>query len=156
VPYGPHLEPGSEASKEATKKRRNDASAGSVGKHVKVSSQKTTALKSLAAPKCTIVASSKAASSHARSAPKAGTPLKTGAPPKVVVPNNTATQAVPKAEVLRISTRVKRSASTEPSSTPKGKQVKVNVASSPASAPIHRAIVRPQPPTESDDGRVAA
>jgi hypothetical protein len=32
--------------------------------------------------------------------------------------------------------------------------VKVDVAPSPASDPIHKAIMRPRPPTESDDGRV--
>jgi hypothetical protein len=45
VPYGPHLEPGSEANKEAAKKRRNDVGAGPVGKHAKVSDRKAVAPK---------------------------------------------------------------------------------------------------------------
>jgi hypothetical protein len=43
VPYGPWLEPGSNASKEAAIKRRNDAGAGLAGKRVKVSGQKAAA-----------------------------------------------------------------------------------------------------------------
>jgi hypothetical protein len=117
---------------------------------VKVSCQKAAALKG------TGVALSKASSSYARSTLKVGALSKSGAPPKAVMPKSTETQTVLKAEVLKISTRAKRPASVEPSSTPKGKQAKVNVASSPGSTPIHRAIVRPQPLTEFDDGRVAA
>jgi hypothetical protein len=64
-------------------------------------------------------------------------------------------QAVPKAGVLRISNGVKRPSSVEPSQALKGKHAMVNVALSPASTPIHRAIARPQPLTEYDDGRVA-
>jgi hypothetical protein len=62
---------------------------------------------------------------------------------------------VPKAGVLRISNGVKRPSSVEPSQASKGKQAMVNVAPSPASTPICRAIVWPQPSTEYDDGRVA-
>jgi hypothetical protein len=65
VPYGPRLEPGSEASKEVVIKRRNDVGAGLAGKCVKVSGQKVTALKAPAAPKGMGVASSKAAPSKA-------------------------------------------------------------------------------------------
>jgi hypothetical protein len=146
VPYGLHLEPRSEASKEAAKKRRNDTGAELVGKCATGSDS----LKAHAAPKGTGVALLKAASSHARSTPKAG------APPKAIVLKSVATQALPKARVLKISTGVKRSASAEPSLTPMGKHAKVNVAPSPASAPILRAIVRLQPLTESDDGHVVA
>jgi hypothetical protein len=39
VVYGPRLEPGSEATKEAAKKRKNDARAGPTGKRAMVSSQ---------------------------------------------------------------------------------------------------------------------
>jgi hypothetical protein len=152
VPYGLHLEPRSEASKEAAKKRRNDTGAELVGKCATGSDS----LKAHAAPKGTGVALLKAASSHARSTPKAGAPPKSGVPPKAIVLKSVATQALPKAKVLKISTGVKRSASAEPSLTPMGKHAKVNVAPSPASAPIVRAIVRLQPLTESDDGHVVA
>jgi hypothetical protein len=152
VPYGLHLEPRSEASKEAAKKRRNDTGAELVGKCATGSDS----LKAHAAPKGTSVALLKAASSHARSTPKAGAPPKSGVPPKAIVLKSVATQALPKARVLQISTGVKRSASAEPSLTPMGKHAKVNVAPSPASAPILRAIVRLQPLTESDDGHVVA
>jgi hypothetical protein len=70
------------------------------------------------------------------------------------MPKSAATRAVPRAGVLKISTGVKRP-SAELLPAPKGKHVKVSVALYPASAPIHRAAMRPQPPTESDDGRVA-
>jgi hypothetical protein len=42
VPYGPRLEPGSNASKEAAIKRRNDAGAKLAGKRAKVFGQKAT------------------------------------------------------------------------------------------------------------------
>jgi hypothetical protein len=70
------------------------------------------------------------------------------------MPKSAATRAVPRARVLKISTGVKRP-SAELLLAPKGKHVKVSVALYPASALIHRAAMQPQPPTESDDGRVA-
>jgi hypothetical protein len=52
VAYGPHLEPGSEASKEAAKKRNNDAGVGPVGKRMKVPGKKKAAApKAHVAPK---------------------------------------------------------------------------------------------------------
>jgi hypothetical protein len=63
---------------------------------------------------------------------------------------------MPKAGVLKINTKAKRRASAEPLLMSKGKQAKVNVVSSPASAPIRRATVRSQPPTGFDHGRVVA
>jgi hypothetical protein len=175
VPYGPRLEPRSEVNKEATKKRRNDAGAGPAGKCAKVSGSKVAALKdpvvpkgsSAASPKAPTtpkgpsVASSKAASSHARSVPKADALPKTSASPKAAVPKSAVTQAVPtqvvpKAGVLKISNKGKMPVSVEPLLASKGKQGKVNVVPSSGSAPIHGAIVRLQPPTEFDDGRVVA
>jgi hypothetical protein len=170
VPYGPRLEPRSEVNKEATKKRRNDAGAGPAGKCVKVSGSKVAALKdpvvpkgssaaspkAPTAPKGPSVASSKAASSHARSVPKADALPKTSASPKAAVPKSAVTQAVPKAGVLKISNKGKMPVSVEPLLASKGKQGKVNVVPSSGSAPIHGAIVRLQPPTEFDDGRVVA
>jgi hypothetical protein len=76
VSYGPHLEPGSKASKEAMKKRKNDAGIRPVGKHAKVSGQKGTALKAPMATKRTGAASSKAAASHMKYVSKAGATLR--------------------------------------------------------------------------------
>jgi hypothetical protein len=76
MPYGPCLELGSEVSKEAAKKRKNDASAGPAGKHAKVSGQMAMALKASAAPRGSGAASLKMAlaktapAPHAKSAPK--------------------------------------------------------------------------------------
>jgi hypothetical protein len=75
VPYGPCLELGSEVSKEAAKKRKNDASAGPAGKHAK-SGQMAMALKASAAPRGSGAASLKMAlaktapAPHVKSAPK--------------------------------------------------------------------------------------
>jgi hypothetical protein len=44
VPYGPYLEPGSEASKEAAKKRKNDVNTGSAGKQAKIYGGKAAAV----------------------------------------------------------------------------------------------------------------
>jgi hypothetical protein len=100
VLYGPHSEPGSKASKEAERKRKDDVGTGSARKHAKVSSRKATALKASVMTKSTSVASSKAAPSKALSskdassratptkadaALKASAPLKVGAPVKVAV-----------------------------------------------------------------------
>jgi hypothetical protein len=154
VSYGLCLEPGSEASKEAAKKRRNDAGAGLVGKRAKVFGRKVVApmvpkglsaavLKAPAAQKGSSVASSKASSSHARSVPKAIAPLKTGAPPKAAMPKSVATQAMLMARVLKINTKGKWTASAEPSPMLNGKHANVNVEPFSGSTLICRAIVRP-------------
>jgi hypothetical protein len=51
MPYGSCLELDSEASKEAARKRKNDADAGPTGKRAKVSSRKATTPKALATTK---------------------------------------------------------------------------------------------------------
>jgi hypothetical protein len=51
MPYGSCLELDSEASKEAVRKRKNDADAGPTGKRAKVSSRKATTPKALATTK---------------------------------------------------------------------------------------------------------
>jgi hypothetical protein len=66
VSYGPHLEPGSGANKDAAKKRKNDVSAGPVGNRVKVYSKKAAALKPYVAPKGMGATSSKTASAHTK------------------------------------------------------------------------------------------
>jgi hypothetical protein len=152
VPYGPRLEPGSEASKNAARKRRNDAGAGPAGKCAKVSGRKAMATKAPKTPKGMGASSSKAAPSksapsHTKSVPTAGATVRAsvlpnvGAPAKAIVPKITVMPVVPKAGLLRISTGLK-GPSAEPSQVPKGKQAKVDVAPSPACAPIHRAILR--------------
>jgi hypothetical protein len=87
----------------------------------------------------------------AGAAPKANAPLKVGAPTKAAIQESAVTPSMPKAGVLKIGSRLKRP-SIEPAQAPKGKQMRVDVAPSPASALIHRTIVRLQPPIESDDG----
>jgi hypothetical protein len=174
----PRLEPGSDASKEAVRKRRNDASTRPAGKRVKVSGRKAIASKASAAPRGTGAASSKAApgapkstrATSSKAAPskvapskgalmKAGAALKAsasqkaGAPVKATVQKSTAIPSVTKAGVLKIGTGLERPRA-EPAQAPKRKQARVNVASSSAFALIHRTIVRSQSPTESDDGRV--
>jgi hypothetical protein len=108
VPYGPRLEPGSEASKEATGKRKNDSGIRPVGKHVKVSGRKAMALKVPTTPKGMGAASSKAplakaahtkAVSKGSVAPGASVPPKAGAPLRAAVSKITATVTTPKASV---------------------------------------------------------
>jgi hypothetical protein len=140
--------------KKLAKKRKNDADARLAGKCVKVSGRKAAVPKAPAAQKGTCAASSKAASLHIRSVMTAGGLPRVGASPKAAVPKSTAMQAMPKARVLKISTGVKRPSSAEPLQVSKGKHAKVNVAPSPTPTPIHRAVVRPQPLGESDDGYV--
>jgi hypothetical protein len=61
--YGPDPEPGTEASKEATRNRKTDGSLGLVGKWMKMAGKKKmTALKAIVAQKGTGAASSRAAS----------------------------------------------------------------------------------------------
>jgi hypothetical protein len=109
VPYGPHLELGSKASKEAERKRKNDAGVGPAAKRVKVSGLKAMALKTPVAPKRTGTASSKAGPSHAKSAPKASAtprasvPPRAGAPPKTTMQKSAGAPAASKAVVLKIS-----------------------------------------------------
>jgi hypothetical protein len=75
VAYGSRLEPGSEASKEATKKRKNDAGAGPAGKKAKLpAKRKMAALNAFAAPKSAGATSSKAAYAPMKIVPKASTP----------------------------------------------------------------------------------
>jgi hypothetical protein len=126
VPYGPSLELGSEASKEVSKKRKDDGGVVLAGKRAKVSSPKAMAPKaSMALRGSGIVSSelalSKAAHAHhtkfvlkastlprASVPPKAGAPLRVEAAAKDAVSKSMATVATSKAEVLRISTRTKR------------------------------------------------
>jgi hypothetical protein len=118
VPYGPHLEPGFEAIKEATRKRKDDASPGPMGKRVKVSRRKT-APKAPVTPKSTgvtllKVASSKAVPSQMKSVSKAGAmpraivPLQACVPTKATMLKSMTTPGAPIAEVLKISVGVKR------------------------------------------------
>jgi hypothetical protein len=118
------LEPGSEASKKAAKKREVGTDAGPARKRVKVSGWNVMAPKAPVAPRGSGSASSKMA--LAKSAPKASglprpsVPLKNsaspkaGAPPKFVGPmkatlsKSTVAVATSKAGVLRISTGTKR------------------------------------------------
>jgi hypothetical protein len=51
VPYGPRLEPGSEACEEVTKRKKSDTSFRPSRKHAKVSGQKTMPMKASMAPK---------------------------------------------------------------------------------------------------------
>jgi hypothetical protein len=110
---------------EAIRKRKNNAGAGPVGKRTKISGKKKIAiLKVAAAPKGMGVSST-----HMKATPKAAAQkAATKDIPHVA-------QVVPKAVVLRISTRRKRPESTEPSSVQARKQVKVTKAmpSTPAS-----------------------
>jgi hypothetical protein len=89
VPYGPRLEPGSEASKEAMRKRRCDAGAGSAGKHAKVFGRKAAASKDLVVAKNAGVGSSKTIPSKTtplKAAPSRDIPAKTAAVPKAGAP----------------------------------------------------------------------
>jgi hypothetical protein len=111
---------------EAIRKRKNNAGAGPVGKRTKISGKKKIAiLKVAAAPKGMGVAST-----HMKATPKAAAQK---AATMKDIPH--VAQVVPKAVVLRISTRRKRPESTEPSSVQARKQVKVTKAmpSTPAS-----------------------
>jgi hypothetical protein len=113
MPYGPQLEPGSEASKEAAIKWRTDASTKQVGKRVKVFGRKAVALKAPTGPKSMGVASSKAAPSHSKSmlktgvVPKASVLSKAGAPVKAAMPKSAMMLAMPKDGVFRIGTVLK-------------------------------------------------
>jgi hypothetical protein len=117
MPYGPHLEPSSEASKEAVKKRKNDAGTRPAGKRANMPIRKTVVSKALAAPKNMGAALLKIASAHTRAAPMTGAPPRAGAlpkasaPPKATVTKTAATPAAPKAGVLRVSIGVKRPSS---------------------------------------------
>jgi hypothetical protein len=135
VPYGPHLELGSEASKEAVRKRKDDAGTGPAGKHTKVYDWQAAALKASVMAKSIGAASSKAAPSKAVSskvassranpakadaAPKASAPPKAGAPVKAAVQKSAASLSVLKAGVLKVGVRLKWT-SAGPAQTPKGK-----------------------------------
>jgi hypothetical protein len=136
--YGPHPEPGSEASKEAAWKRKNDVGTGPVGQWTKVpDKKKVAALKASVTSKNASDASSMAASAPAKAMQKVGAPPKAATQKATAVKTiPDAAQVVPKAEVLRISIGVKRPVSAEPSSVQSKKQAKVTKApsSTPASA----------------------
>jgi hypothetical protein len=109
VAYCPRPEPGSEASKEAARKRKNDAVAGPVGKQTKVpDKKKVDAPKASMTSKTAGVASSKADFAPTRVALKPGVH---GCGESCFPCSSSCT----KAGVLRISTRVKRPESMEPS-----------------------------------------
>jgi hypothetical protein len=175
VPYGPCLEPGSEASKKAANKRKVDTGAGPTRKRVKVSSWKAMAPKARQAPRGSGTTLSKMAlakdapAPHAKSvlkasglprasvppkssvSPKASAPPNVGAPMKAIVSKSMVAVATSKARVHRISTRTKGpSADSLPAR--KGKQVRVDVPPTLASAPTRKAMTQLQPLTESDDG----
>jgi hypothetical protein len=150
-----HLEPGSEASKEAALKHKSDAAVGPAGKHVKAFDCKTVPSKMLAVAKGIGAASSKAASmkaatskkaAHAKSAPKANVASRAGALPKSGAPLGTAvsktsaTVTAPRVGVLKISARTKRPASAQ-SPAVKGKQARIDVRPPRASATILKALV---------------
>jgi hypothetical protein len=156
VLYGPRLEPGSETSKKAEKKRKNDTSAGPMRKWAMVSGKKAAAPKLPVEPNGVGAASSKTSSTHTKTALKAGAPPRAGVPLKATVPKTVVTQAAPKAGVLRISTGVKRPSSAEPSLVPGRKQAKESMAPSPTSVPVRKVAGLSQPTTESGDGRVVA
>jgi hypothetical protein len=160
VPYGPCLVPGSEASKEAVKQRKNDSGAGLAGKRMKVSGRKAMVLNAPAAPKVTGAALSKVAlakAANTKSVPKSSValgssvPLKAGASSKTIISKTEATVIAPKVGVLRISTRTKRPSAAS-SQAPKGKQARVDVMPPLATAATHKAMVRPHAMVESDDG----
>jgi hypothetical protein len=92
VPYGPRLEPRSEASKEATQKRKSDAGVVPVGKCAKVSGRKVILSKTAVAAKSAGVALSKTVSM--KEAPTKSTP-KTTVAPGADIPRPGQSQGVP-------------------------------------------------------------
>jgi hypothetical protein len=168
VPYGPCSEPRSEASKEAAKKRRDNADAGPARKHAKVSGWKATTPKALVVAKGTSATSSKMArskSTPSKAAPskpipvmiaaesKAGAPRKASVAMKAVVLKS-AMSPMPKAGVLKIGAGLKWGG-TALAQVPKGKQVRVGVAPPIASSPTRLTTVRPPASADSGEGRVA-
>jgi hypothetical protein len=135
VPYEPRLEPGSEACEQAAKKRKNDVVTGPSVKCAKTSEQKVMPAKASVASKGTGVASSKTVPTKA----PPGTQVSKGTsiPPKASASKAAmtvvATVTTSRAGMLRFSTSVKRPAVALPLGA-KGKQVKVSVRPSPASA----------------------
>jgi hypothetical protein len=86
VPYGPRSEPGSEACKEATRKRRDDASTEPAGKCAKVFDRKAAALKASVVLKSTDATSSKGALSKTVSSKVVSSraiPMKADVVPKI-------------------------------------------------------------------------
>jgi hypothetical protein len=123
VPYGPRLEPDSEACEEATKKRKSDAGDGPSGKCVKVSGRNVMPTMAYVAAKGVSAAPSKTVSAratHTMQASKVGVVPGTSVPPRAVAPSGlvvskTATTVAvmvttSRARVLKISTSAKRPA----------------------------------------------
>jgi hypothetical protein len=178
LPYAPRLEPGSKASKEAAKKKKDDVGAGLAGKHAKVSGRKVMAPKAFAAlrgsgtvlsevalkkaaptppaksaPKASAL-SRGSAPSKASALPKDGAPLRLEAAMKATVLKSALMVATSKAGVLWISTRMK-SPSVDSLQAPKGKQARVDMPPHLFFTPTPKAVTWLRPPTESDDGQVA-
>jgi hypothetical protein len=115
VPYGPHLELGSEVCEVAAKKRKSDAGVRPSEKHVKVSGRKAMHAKASMALKGASAAPSKmvlAKATHETQASKASTVPGSSVPPR--------------AGVLKISTGMKRLAAALSLMT-KGKHARVDV-----------------------------
>jgi hypothetical protein len=128
IPYEPRLEPGSEACEEAAKRRKNDAGTRPSVKHAKMSGWKTMHVKASVAPKGMGAESSKTV--LARAPPDTHASRGTSVPQKAsmskVATTVAATVTSLRADVLRISTGVKRPAAALPPRA-KGKQVKVSM-----------------------------
>jgi hypothetical protein len=166
VPYGPRLEPGSEACKEAAKKRKSDTGAGTSGKHMKVSGRKGMLAKASVAPKGMDAAPSKtvlAKATYTTQASKAGMVLGTSVPPRVATRSGvavlkiTVTVAVmvtmSRAGVLKISTSVKSPAAAL-SPAMKGKHAKVDARPPPALVTPCAILVRQPVAARADTNRV--
>jgi hypothetical protein len=143
VPYEPRLEPGSEACEEAAKRRKNDAGTRPSVKHAKMSSWKTMHVKASVAPKGMGAESSKTV--LARAPPDTHASRGTSVPQKAsmskVATTVAATVTSSRADVLRISTGVKRPAAALPPRA-KGKQVKVSM-----KRPVALKVGTPRRPT---------
>jgi hypothetical protein len=148
VPYGPRLEPDSEACEEAAKKRKSDVGVRPFGKCVKVSGQKAMPAKASMAPKGVSTAPSKivpAKATHTMQALKAGVVTGTSVPPRATAPSGAvvskitvtvaATVTASRDGVLQISTGAKR-LDAALSSTVKGKHAKVDARPPPASVTL--------------------
>jgi hypothetical protein len=167
IPYGPRLEPGFEACKEAMKKRKSDVGVGPSGKCTKVSGQKAVPAKMSVAPKGVSVVSLKTVlvkATHAKLVPKANVAPGTSVPSRTVAPSATAASKTPttvavtvtasRVVVLKISAGAKRPA-VAPSLTVKGKQARVDARPPLASVVPHKVLLWPQVAVKVDDDRVA-
>jgi hypothetical protein len=148
VPYGPRLEPNSEACEEAAKKRKSDVGVRPFGKCAKVSGRKAMPAKASMAPKGVRTAPSKivpAKATHTMQALKAGVVPGTSVPPRATAPSGAvvskitvtvaATVTASRDGVLQISTGAKR-LDAALSSTVKGKHAKVDARPPPASVTL--------------------